>query len=475
MQDLQDERVLISGFSPELREAMMRADIPVVAAVEYAAEYVQDPDLAARAEIVDYVAMVHGNVGPNWDPTIPTDLIAQIFDAAYMLYLRAHGRLRQAPPDNEYSWLNTDNQLHRMIHWCVGLIRRHDISRAIFHNLPHEGAYVVLYEACKAMGIPTLVCNQSIFANRIWLMNGSEDFGTFPPLPGCGGPPEALPPKPEVPFYMQNVPSTNTETKAKRQMWREMAKLALKRAALVPLIKPRAVEKNLGRIDEYRRRLKLTRRMADHYGKSDLDRPYIYFPLHLQPEMTTDTLGGIYADQLRALEELCAAVPDDMIVYVKENPKQGVFMREPSFFDRLAAISNAVYLPVTVPTFDLIEHSRAVATITGSAGWEAMIMGRPAITFGNAWYNPLPGAHLWQGPETLHQALAYQHDRPALEAAFADLTRRLAMGIVDPYFGRMIDDFDSTASARETAQTLVQALAGQSQLLASTSQTSQVG
>jgi capsule polysaccharide export protein KpsC/LpsZ len=37
-------------------------------------------------------------------------------------------------------------------------------------------------------------------------------------------------------------------------------------------------------------------------------------------------------------------------------------------------------------SFELIKHAKAVSTITGTVGWEAMVRRKPVIAFGLGWY-----------------------------------------------------------------------------------------
>jgi len=48
-------------------------------------------------------------------------------------------------------------------------------------------------------------------------------------------------------------------------------------------------------------------------------------------------------------------------------------------------------IPVSTSTFDLIYKAQAVATVTGTAGWEALLNSKPPLIFGLPWYRDCPG------------------------------------------------------------------------------------
>jgi len=49
----------------------------------------------------------------------------------------------------------------------------------------------------------------------------------------------------------------------------------------------------------------------------------------------------------------------------------------------------------------LIERCKAIATITGTAGWEALFKGKPAVVFGHAFYRDAPGVIAVESVEDL--------------------------------------------------------------------------
>lgn len=130
----------------------------------------------------------------------------------------------------------------------------------------------------------------------------------------------------------------------------------------------------------------------------DFTKKFIYAPMSYQPERTSSPQGGIFVDQLLMLEILSASVPPDWFIYVKEHPVQWLH-RGPDFFSyryrgyyrEIAHLKNVRVIPLKTDTYTLVDRAAAVATITSTAGWEAILRSKPVIVFGYPWYQHAPG------------------------------------------------------------------------------------
>lgn len=134
----------------------------------------------------------------------------------------------------------------------------------------------------------------------------------------------------------------------------------------------------------------------------DLSVPFIYFPLHLQPELTTGPLGGWFCDQFLAAAILAESLPAGWRLYIKEHPTQlknkfplldlGAYIgRWPELYRDLAELPNTFLAPFDMPSDVLVDGARLCATITGSAALEALARGKPALVFGDVWYDSCVG------------------------------------------------------------------------------------
>jgi hypothetical protein len=174
--------------------------------------------------------------------------------------------------------------------------------------------------------------------------------------------------------------------------------------------------------------------------------PFVYFPLHLQPEATTSPMGGVFVDQYLAVEMLARALPSGWALVIKENPVQRFAKRDLGFYQRLGRMRDVHLVSRSANTFELTERCRAVATITGTAGWEALFLQKPAVVFGNAFYRGAPGTANVDDPRELAADLRAIADGRFPLCTPDDLTRFLvaiehcsAEGVVDTQYLRDSD------------------------------------
>lgn len=126
---------------------------------------------------------------------------------------------------------------------------------------------------------------------------------------------------------------------------------------------------------------------------------YVLFALHYQPERATVPMGGQFGDQTLIVDLLAKSLPPGWKLLVKEHPWQlqsfgrGEVQRSKAFYAGIAATPNVVLLPRHAATPALVRGARAVATVTGSVGWDALCSGIPVLLFGAAWYRDCPGVH----------------------------------------------------------------------------------
>jgi hypothetical protein len=190
-------------------------------------------------------------------------------------------------------------------------------------------------------------------------------------------------------------------------------------------------------------------------------RKFVYFPLHLQPELTTATFGGVYQDQLYAIELLSALVKEDWVILVKENPKQTFFQRGELFFRRLRALGNVRLVNGAYSTYKLLEGSQFTATISGTACWEALKGGRKCLIFGQAWYSALPGCYTYREGFDFDGFLAVtQREVPfeELREAFERLMSKAGDGVIDKDYLCLVAGFEVEANAEKVAGSMMQVL-----------------
>lgn len=124
----------------------------------------------------------------------------------------------------------------------------------------------------------------------------------------------------------------------------------------------------------------------------NLKKKYIYFPLHYQPELSTSPLAEEFVNQELIVAMISKTMPKDCYIYVKEHPRIS-YNRSRDFYNRLLLHHNVKLIDERINSYSLIDNSLAVATSTGSAGWESFHRNKPVLMFGRRFYQFAPGIY----------------------------------------------------------------------------------
>ena len=190
---------------------------------------------------------------------------------------------------------------------------------------------------------------------------------------------------------------------------------------------------------------------AKHFGTYDDSKKFVYFALHYQPELTT-SMRGIYEDQLLALERLSAIIPKDWIIYAKENPTQREYMRGDLFFKRMSLIPNVCYLDALIPSSNLLKKCQFVASINGSVTFESISGGKPALIFGEAWWDILPGVIKYHSNITIDEILSTKIDKKILLQSLNNYLSKTPNATTD--YEDILRQFNPEFSHEENIKTL---------------------
>ncbi|RDU72139.1 hypothetical protein [Helicobacter brantae] len=126
----------------------------------------------------------------------------------------------------------------------------------------------------------------------------------------------------------------------------------------------------------------------------DLNRKFIYFSLHVEPEAVILARVGL-DNQLLLIKMLSEAMPQDWVIYVKEHPHQLKinnpecsyfinnidYYKSIEFYKEITKMKNVQLINLKTHPKELTIHSKAVASIGGSISTEAWLLKKPAINF----------------------------------------------------------------------------------------------
>jgi hypothetical protein len=125
--------------------------------------------------------------------------------------------------------------------------------------------------------------------------------------------------------------------------------------------------------------------------KDSLPDKFIILFMHYQPERTSLPEGRNYAQQMSIIIDLHLNLPEGHFLLIKEHPSmfRNIYskrVRTHKFYQNISELVNVKIASLEYNSFDLIDKSKGVVTITGSVGIEAQIRNKPVLIYGDAQY-----------------------------------------------------------------------------------------
>lgn len=337
--------------------------------------------------------------------------------------------------------------MHNLFFWYNFLIQR-KITHVFISTVPHEGYDCIIYYLCKYLGIAVQMIYVGTIQNRryplkeicamdeVLMREYAELKERYQDTPIDDIPMEkkaqeiferwsSREPDKMKPWYMRVDPFKRRlrtrcgETNLIR-MWKgilgsdyekygktlRFAKEAAKKTPELAKMVPVAIKRWRVVAPLKRKSLKLN----EFYDSLAVDpvegEKYIYFPLHFQPEASSNPRGGdMYADQIIPLNILSRALPDSVKIYVKSHPEQLALLRSEDYYRDMLKIPKVRLIKLSGSTYELMKNALAVSTLTGTAMWECQFFGIPAIVFGYSLKNPAPLSYPVRTVEDCREAI----------------------------------------------------------------------
>lgn len=176
-------------------------------------------------------------------------------------------------------------------------------------------------------------------------------------------------------------------------------------------------------------------------AKSRALEPFKYFvyPIHFHPESATLVMGRKFYNQVELVKAISQSLPAGYRLLVKEH-RVNLGRRPLSYYQAISDFHNVDLVSHDANVFELLRNSAGVTTISSSMALEALMLGKPVLSFGTPYYNASRNVYhsldFAQLPCMIAKLISHQYDVRDTELFFGTLARHLIdCGNITQYYG----------------------------------------
>jgi capsule polysaccharide modification protein KpsS len=158
------------------------------------------------------------------------------------------------------------------------------------------------------------------------------------------------------------------------------------------------------------------------------DGSFVYYPLHVPADMALTLRSPEYLDQVATIDFLLRTIPDTHVLVVKEHPAQIGAIPANRLFELARRFDNFILLPPQINNYAVLARADAVVSVNSKSGAEAVLLGKPVVVMGDAFYRSCPlvfaAERLKDVPQRLREALDSRGFDPAMVAPYFETAWR---------------------------------------------------
>jgi hypothetical protein len=146
---------------------------------------------------------------------------------------------------------------------------------------------------------------------------------------------------------------------------------------------------------------------------------YVLYLMNVEPEFGSHSLAREFWNSLAIVQQLALSLPAGYQLVIKEHAP-AIGNRSIDYYSTLIRLPNVVFVDYRIKGTALAENAACVATISGTIGYEASLIGKSVVTFtSRTIYNHLPNIYLVENikllPSVMRSALKEKSREEILE------------------------------------------------------------
>lgn len=133
--------------------------------------------------------------------------------------------------------------------------------------------------------------------------------------------------------------------------------------------------------------------------------PFVYYPLHVPADMALTLRSPQFLDQLALIDYLARTIPHTHKLAVKEHPAMIGAVDASRLKRLLNRYDNLALINPGTNNYEVLQLCDAVISVNSKSGAEALLLGKPVVVLGDAFYRDSPLATPVESVTALSEAL----------------------------------------------------------------------